>query len=908
MDTAEIRRRFLAHFERDGHTAVPSASLLLDDPNLLFVNAGMVPFKPYLLGQETPPYVRATSVQKCIRTPDIEDVGKTTRHGTFFEMCGNFSFGDYFKEHAIELAWDLVTRPVADGGWGLEESRLYPSVYADDAEAARLWTKVTGLPDERVLRLGKVENYWSMGVPGPGGPCSEILYDRGPAYGPDFDPTALGPDMPGPLEDRLLEIWNLVFMQDDLSAVRSKADFDIAGPLPAQNIDTGMGLERVALLSQGVENMYEIDNVYPVIATATEMTGRRYGADREDDVRLRVVADHVRSSMMLIGDGVTPGNEGRGYVLRRLLRRAVRSMRLLGWEDPALPELMPVSRDVMATTYTELHTDWDRIARVAFAEEDAFRKTLQAGTAIFDLAAGEVRRGGGTRIGGDQAFALHDTYGFPIDLTLEMAAEAGLAVDEGGFRALMGEQRERAKADARAKKGVHLDTGAYREVLDAHGPTEWLAYETLETESRPLALLREGRPVDSLGVGEVGEIVLDRTPFYAESGGQAADAGTIELDGGRLEVLDVQRPVRGLVVHQVRVVDGELAAGSLSGGGALLHARVDPEWRTGARQAHSGTHVVHAALREVLGPTALQAGSYNRPGYLRLDFGWTTALAPDQVRAVEDVSNRALRADLPVAAAYMSLPEAREWGALALFGETYDPGQVRVVEIGGPWSRELCGGTHVAHSSQIGTVVVTGESSVGSGNRRIEAFTGVEGFAYLARERDVVAQLTTMLKTRPDDLVGRVGDILERLRTVEKESERARTGQLLAQGATLAEAAEVVNGIHVVVRRLDGAAGGDVRTLALDVRGRLPQDRPGVVVLIGVADGKVSVVAATTEEARARGLSAAALVGAVGPLVGGRGGGKADVAQGGGADASRVDEALALVPRAVHDAVAEGDR
>lgn len=889
MDTAEIRRRFVAHFERNGHTPVASASLLLDDPNLLFVNAGMVPFKPYFLGQESPPYPRATSVQKCVRTPDIEDVGKTTRHGTFFEMCGNFSFGDYFKEGAIELAWELVTKPVADGGFGLEESRLYPSILDGDDEALQLWRKATGLPDERILRLGKKENYWSMGVPGPGGPCSEILYDRGPAYGPDFDPSRLGPDMPFELEDRLLEIWNLVFMQDELSAVRSKEDFDIAGSLPKKNIDTGMGLERVAFLLQGRENMYEIDVMLPVIERAQELTGRRYGADHEDDVRFRVVADHVRSSMMLIADGVTPGNEARGYVLRRLLRRAVRSMRLLGYDDPALPELFPISRDKMGETYTDLHKDWDRISRVAFAEEEAFRKTLQAGTQIFDLAATDVKSAGGSTLSGERAFALHDTYGFPIDLTLEMASEAGLSVDEPGFRALMAEQRERAKADARAKRGQHADTGVYRSVLDEYGPTDWLAYETLETESRALALFREGIAVPSLATGEVGELVLDRTPFYAESGGQAADAGTIEFDGGRLEVLDVQRPVRGLVVHQVRVVDGELNPR------LALHARVDPEWRTGARQAHSGTHVVHAALREVLGPSALQSGSYNRPGYLRLDFGWTTALHPDQLRDIERVSNEALRADLPVGWQYMTLSEAKDWGAIALFGETYDDRSVRVVEIGGPWSRELCGGTHVDHSSQIGTVVVTGESSVGSGNRRIEAFTGVEGFSYLARERDVVQQLTGLLKAQPDDLVPRISDLVERLRAAEKEIERARVGQLLAAAGELAAGAAKVGPVNLVAHRADGAAGGDVRTLALDVRGRLPQGEPGVVVVIGAADGKVSVVAALNDAAQARGLSANDLVRVVGPLVGGKGGGKADVAQGGGTDASRIDEALAVV-------------
>ncbi|MFC7502451.1 alanine--tRNA ligase [Nocardioides sp. GCM10030258] len=888
LTSAEIRNRFLAHFEGRGHTVVPSASLLLDDPNLLFVNAGMVPFKPYFLGQETPPYARAASVQKCIRTPDIEEVGKTTRHGTFFEMCGNFSFGDYFKEGAIELAWELVTKSQADGGFGLDESLLYPSVLDGDDEAIGLWKKITGLSDDRIVRLPPKENYWSMGIPGPGGPCSEILIDRGPEFGADRDWDA---------GDRYLEFWNLVFMQDELSAVRSKSDFDIAGQLPNKNIDTGMGLERVAYLLQGKSNMYEIDVVFPVIEKTMALTGKTYGAAYDDDVRFRVVADHIRSSMMLISDGVTPGNEGRGYVLRRLLRRAVRNVRLLGYEDPALPELFPVSRDRMGESYPDLIADWGRIAQVAFAEEEAFRKTLQAGTQIFDLAAGQVKGAGATTIPGDKAFALHDTYGFPIDLTLEMASEAGLSVDEDGFRQLMAEQRNRAKADARSKKGQHADTGVYRGILDANGPTEWLAYETLETESRALAVLKEGAAVKSLVAGEVGEVVLDRTPFYAESGGQVADAGVIEFDGGKLEVLDVQRPVRGLVVHQVRVLEGELPAEARQ-----LQAKVDPDWRTGARQAHSGTHVVHAALREVLGPTALQSGSYNRPGYLRLDFGWLSALSPDQVQQIELVSNNALRADLPVGWEYMTLSEARDWGALALFGETYNNEKVRVVEIGGPWSRELCGGTHVDHSSQIGTIVVTGEASVGSGNRRIEAFTGVEGFSYLARERDVVSQLSTLLKIQPDDIVGRVGDLLERLKQSEKEIEKARLAQLLSGGAALADGAADVNGVRLVVQRLDGATGGDVRTLATDVRARLSGDTPAVVVLIGAADGKAAIVAALNDAAQARGLAAGELVRAAAPLLGGKGGGKADMAQGGGTDVSRIDEALAAVTATVAQA------
>ena len=883
MQTAEIRRRFLAHFENAGHTVVPSAPLLFDDPNLLFVNAGMVPFKPYLLGQVTPPYPRATSVQKCVRTGDIDEVGKTTRHGTFFQMNGNFSFGDYFKAGAITHAWSLITSSVDDGGLGFDPDTIWVTVLHSDDEARSLWKEIAGLPDERIQSRGLLDNYWHMGVAGPGGPASEIYVDRGPEFGPDGGPVVD--------EDRFLEIWNLVFMQEEITNVRAKDQFDVLGDLPNKNIDTGMGLERVAYLLQGKGNLYEIDEVYPVIEKASEISGRTYGKDHADDVRFRVVADHVRSGLMLMGDGVTPGNEARGYVLRRLLRRAVRSMRLLGYDDPALPELLPVSLDRMKASYPELEADFPRISQIAYAEEDAFRQTLGKGTQIVESAAIAVKDGGGTTLPGEQAFALHDTYGFPIDLTLEMASEQGLAVDEDGFRALMAEQRSRAKADAKSKKGAHADTTVYRAALDANGPTDWLAYTDLTTESRVIALIAGGDSVPALVAGSVGEVVLDRTPFYAESGGQHADAGVLTWDGGRAEVLDVQRPVRGLVVHQVRVLEGELTLDR------TLEAAVDPEWRLGARQAHSGTHVVHAALREVLGPTALQSGSYNRPGYLRLDFGWNGALSPDQLHAVEEASNRALRADLPVRAQVMSLPEARDFGALALFGETYGE-DVRVVEIGGPWSRELCGGTHVERSSQIGTLVITSDGSVGAGNRRIEALTGIEGFEYLARERDVVRQLTDILKTQPDDVPARVKDLVERLKNAEKVAERLKAAQLLGAAGDIAGAAKDINGVAYVGHHAAGAGGGDVRTLALDIRGRL-RDRPAVVVVIGDAGDKPAAVVALNDAAQDRGLSANQLIGVVGDKIGGRGGGKADVAQGGGTDVSAIPAALAAVEAAL---------
>ncbi len=892
MQTAEIRRRFLEHFAQRGHTVVPSASLVSPDPSLLFTVAGMVPFIPYLTGREPAPYPRATSVQKCVRTLDIEEVGKTTRHGTFFQMNGNFSFGDYFKDGAIQHAWDLITGSVDDGGLGFDPEKIWVTVYLDDDEAAEAWKRIAGLPDERIQRRGLKDNYWHTGQPGPGGPCSEIYVDRGPEHGPDGGPVVD--------EDRFLEIWNLVFMQHQIDDVRSKEEFRIVGDLPKKNIDTGMGLERVAYLLQGVDNLYEIDEVYPVLRRAAELAGVTYGADHEADVRLRVVADHVRSGLMLIGDGVTPGNEGRGYILRRLLRRAVRSMKLLGVDGASLPELLPVSKDAMKASYPELETDFARISAVAYAEEEAFRRTLTSGTVLFDTAVAEAKKAGTPALTGAQAFSLHDTYGFPIDVTLEMAAEQGVTVDEEGFRALMTEQRDRARADARAKKTGSVDVLAYRRLLAEHGPTDWRAYETLRTDSRVLGVVAESGDDDGAGdrvatPGEITRVVLDRTPFYAESGGQVADAGHLVWDGGRAEVLDVQRPVKGLVAHQVRVLEGELRTG------AELVAEVDHEWRLSACQAHSGTHVVHAALRQVLGPQALQSGSYNRPGYLRLDFAWQGALSGRQRADIEDVANAAVRADHRVSASYMSLPEAQAIGALALFGETYGE-QVRVVEIGGPWSRELCGGTHVRGSAQIGTIALTGESSVGSGARRVEAVVGLEGFRYLARERDLVRQLSELLKTPQDNLTERVSGMMARLRDLDRELAELRAQQTVAAAGQMAAGARDVEGVALVTGSPAGLGGNELRTLALDVRGRLPADRPGVVLLAGDSGGKVALVAALNSAAQEAGLSADEVLRAAAASVGGRGGGKPDVAQGGGTDPAGIPAALQAGEQAVRGA------
>ncbi|NEB54602.1 alanine--tRNA ligase, partial [Streptomyces griseus] len=811
MRTADIRSRFLDFFAARGHTVVPGAPLPTPDPTLLFVNAGMVPFKPYFTGEAAPPWERATSVQKCVRTLDIEEVGRTTRHGSFFRMNGNFSFGDYFKKEAIAYAWELSTSPQAEGGYGLDPDRIWVTVHHSDTASRSIWRRVAGLPDERIVDRGDEDNFWSMGVPGPCGPCSELYYDRGPALGREGGPAVD--------EDRYTEFWNLVFMQYERGPGPGKSGYPILGELPRRNIDTGMGLERMATLLQGVDNLYEIDETRPVLQRAADLAGVRYGADPEADVRLRVVADHVRTALMLLADGTTPGNEGRGYVLRRILRRAVRSMRLLGYEDPALAELLPVARDCMAPSYPEVADAYPRIADRAGAEEDAFRSSLKQGTTVLDTAVARVKESGGRSLPGAQAFLLHDTYGFPIDLTLEMAAEQGVEVDREGFTALMNEQRERARADARARKaGGAVDTTALRPVLDAHGPTDWRAWDTLETESRVLALRGPTGPVPVARTGDIVTVVLDRTPFYAESGGQESDAGLLSGTSVEAEVLDVQRPLPGLVAHQVRITAGELALDD------TVHAAVDPEWRLGARQAHSGTHVLHAALREVLGPTALQAGSYNRPGYLRLDFPWRGAPSATVRGEIEEAANRALRRDLPVGVRWMTLPEAKELGALALFDETYGE-RVRVVEIGGAWSRELCGGTHVERAAQIGTVALTSEGSVGAGMRRLEAAVGIEGFGYLARERDLVARIAEQLGAPRAELPDRIAGLLDRLKAADREN--ARLGQQVtsARAGELAEAATGANGVRTVTTTVTGSA-QEARALALAVRDRLPAGLP----------------------------------------------------------------------------------
>ncbi len=886
VDSAEVRSRWLRFFESENkqnlkHTVVPSAPLIADDPNLLLVNAGMVPFKPYFLGEITPPYLRATSVQKCVRTLDIDEVGKTTRHASFFQMCGNFSFGDYFKEGAIALAWELLTTPINDGGYGFPEEKLWVTVYLDDDEAADIWHKKIGIPLDRIQRRGMADNFWSMGVPGPCGPCSEIYVDRGPVYGKEGGPIAD--------EDRYLEIWNLVFMQNIRGEGGGKDTFPIIGELPAKNIDTGLGLERTAALLQGVDNIYEIDTTMAILKMASQLSGVRYGKNPKSDISLRVIADHARTCAMLIGDGVTPGNEGRGYVLRRMMRRATRNMRLLGAQDSNMSELITASITTMAPQYPQLLADKKRIITVAVAEEETFLQTLKSGTAIFDIASKNLKKSGAKKLSGEETFKLHDTYGFPFDLTLEMASEQGLAIDEEGFRRLMAEQRDRAKADSRLKKSGHTDLTQYRNILDAHGATEFVGYTQLSTESKISGILIDGVSRKEASVGDEVEIVLDRTPFYAEGGGQLADAGRITLDGGAIvEIDDVQNPLPGLSVHRGRLIKGAIAVGN------SVLAEIDSERRRGISRAHTATHMVHKAFREVLGERATQAGSENAPGRFRFDFPSAGAVSEKDLADVESRVNSLLLDDLPVTAHVMSQDEARDIGAMALFGEKYGE-RVRVVSVG-DWAKELCGGTHVARSGELGIVKLLGESSIGAGVRRVEALVGTDAYNFLVREHILLNSLTELIKgSRPEELPEKISELLSRIRAIEKELAGIRTAKALSDSQNLLKKSEKIGKINFIGAQLaDEISGDDLRQIALNLRAGISTS---VIALVSSNAEKIVLVIATDDGARTFGMKAGALVKSASVILGGGGGGKDDFAQGGGVDKSKISESFEVIKK-----------
>ena len=878
MDSNSIRDTFITFFTERDHRRVPSGSLVPNDPSLLLTNAGMVPFKPYFLGEQTPPHKRAVTAQRCMRAGgkhnDIDAVGRTPRHLTFFEMMGNFSFGDYYKEKACPYAWDLVTE-----GFGLDPELLWVTVFHTDDEAFEIWREEVGVRPERIIRIPTSDNFWSMGVAGPCGPCSEIFVDIGEDYGP------AAPDGPGGSEDRYMEIWNLVFMQNECNA-----EIQPVGELPMKNIDTGMGLERVAMILQNKRTVFETDVLRGMVDAAEDLTGVKYGEDEKVDVSLRILADHGRSVSFMLADGVLPSNEERGYVLRLIMRRAIRNARLLGHTGSVLPALIRRNTELMGTAYPELLERKDLTLDVAQREEERFDASLRNGVALLESEVEKVRSAGGTSLPGDVAFKLHDTYGFPVEMTIEIAREAELDVDHPEFARLMDEQRQRARAARKGDDdGVGLD--AAMRVFEEKGPVEFIGYEHLTCDSTVVALLVDGAPVPVLAEGQRGDVVLDRTVFYAEGGGQVGDRGALNSVAVRADVLDTQRLVPGLIGHRVSVAAGELAVGD------TVTASVDAGARRSAERAHTATHILHWILRDRLGEHATQAGSLVEPGRLRFDFNHFEGLGESRLEDISAELQERVLGDDSVRAYETSFDFAKSIGAMAMFGEKYGD-FVRVVEVG-EYSKELCGGTHVPHTSNIGVAVVTHEGSVASNVRRIEALVGAEGIAHLEQRASVLQEAAERLKSTPDEFVEKLDRLLQQHKEMERKLAAIERKEADAEAGDLAAAAEQVNGARlVVVRRDEGVE--VLRSLAGQLKGRLGS---GVVVLGTAGEGRANLVGAVTKDLVERGLSARDLLAAGASLLGGGGGGKPDLAISGGPSADRLDDALAAVAEAARTAL-----
>ncbi len=870
MRSDEIRHTFLEFFRDRDHRVWPSSSLIPNDPTIFLTVAGMVQFKPYFLGEAVPEHPRATSDQKCVRIrgklDDIDIIGTTTRHLTFFEMLGNFSFGDYFKRDAIRWAWELSTT-----GFGFAPERLWATIYVEDDEAEQLWLSETDLPAERIVRRGYEDNYWTMGGAGPCGPCSELFYDRGPEHGIDGGPEAD--------ETRFLEFWNLVFMQ-----YAQDEQGTVLGELPNKNVDTGLGMERLAMLLQDVPNIYETDLIRPILDRASDVTGVAYGNDADADVSLRVIADHARSTAFLIADGVLPSNEGRGYVLRRLLRRVVRHARLLGCDAPVMPALMEAVRTTLVDGWPELAQQRELVERVTAAEESSFARTLRDGMAMLNSAIADAREQGQAELGGATAFMLHDTFGFPVDLTIEIAREQGLGLDRDAFAEQMEAQRSRARAAARpgSSAGDGASAETYRAALAQSGLVSFVGYIEHEADSRLSALVAPGGLLERAEEGDELEVVLARTPFYAEGGGQLGDHGLISTDTGRLAVRDTYAPLQGLTVHRAQVIAGEVSPGQDA------HVVIDARRRAAIKRGHTATHVLHATLKEVLGDHAAQAGSAIDAGRFRFDFPHFEAVGRDALTEVEERVNARMAADPEVRTIETSQEDARAMGAVALFGEKYGE-RVRVVEIG-DFSRELCGGTHVEHAGEVGLFTILSEGSIAANLRRIEAVTGPEAFAHLAKERMVAQQVAQLLKVSSDDVVERVGELLQRVRQAEREAAAARQATLRASAGALVEGAERVDGVAVLAAAVEGADRDGLKALALDLRNRL--DRGVVVLGTQNADGSAQLVAVVSPDLLERGVQARELLHPGARVVGGGAGGKGEVAQAGGRDGARLADAL----------------
>jgi alanyl-tRNA synthetase len=856
---SDIRRTYIEFFKHREHTVVPSASLIPNDPGLLLTVAGMVPFKPYLLGEEPAPYPRAVTSQKCIRTVDIDIVGTTARHMSFFEMLGNFSFGDYFKEKAIPYAYEFITEHL-----GMDVDRLWFTVHDSDDEAAEIWIDGVGVRPDRLQRRPDSENFWQMGVAGPAGPSSEIFYDRGPEFGEDGGPVVD--------EERFMEFWNLVFMQ----YVQDRP-FHVVGDLPARNIDTGMGLDRISVLLQEVDNVFLTDLVRPVLAAAEAVTGRRYGDDPGGDVSLRIMADHGRAISFLIGDGVVPSNEGRGYVLRRLLRRAVRHAWQLGAEDSVTPALVAATVEVMGDAYPALRSARDGITETAEREEVRFRRTLESGHTLLADELDRIDEGG--ILPGSTAFKLHDTFGFPVELTEEITAERGLAVDLAGFETAMEQQRTRARAARHAE--ADADATEYLAIFDRFGPSAFVGYETVEAAGTVLAMLRDGAPVTDAPEGSEVEIFFDVTPFYGESGGQVGDTGTATTETGSLTITDTQHAVTGLHGHRATVRTGSISVGQTA---ALS---VSPGRRERIRKSHTGTHILHWALRSVLGSHVQQSGSLVESGRLRFDFSHYGGLSEEELLTVERLANERVIENARVRTTEVARQEAEEMGAIAFFGDKYGD-RVRVVEAGG-YSRELCGGTHVPSTGQIGPLIVIGESSIGSNLRRIEAYTGSAGYDYLSGLRSELRRAADFLRVRPDGLADAAEAVVARTKAQEERIEafEARSRSEVAVGI-VAEAVEI-GGVRLAVASHDGLSPDELRQLAMQVRDRIGS---GVAVVGSVRDGKAGLVGTVSPDLVGRGVSAADIVGPAARLVGGGGSKDPELVQAGGPDGAALGAAL----------------
>ena len=879
MDGSSIRKVFLNFFAERDHTIVPSAPLVPDDPTLLLTNAGMVPFKPYFVGQKTPPYRRATSVQKCFRTVDLEEVGRTARHLTFFEMLGNFSFGDYFKQDACRWAWELVTTKFL-----LEPGRLWATVYETDDEAAEIWEKVVGVPPERILRRGREDNFWSMGVAGPCGPCSELLYDRGEAFGATYTGTG---EVDG---ERYLEIWNLVFMQylqDDRG--------EIVGNLPKPSVDTGAGLERIAAILQDVPTAFETDLLAPILKAAEEVTGAAYGESAGTDMSLRILADHPRAMAMLIADGVLPSNEGRGYVLRRLIRRAVRRARLLGVDRPLLTQLTEVAVDLFGRDYPEVARSADLIQRVVASEEARFDDTLRRGLARLEDEIALAKARGEAKLEGKVVFELHDTYGFPFDLTAEFAADEGLVVDPQEFEQHMSVQRRRAKEARRSGGELSADAEVLRGIVAGYDATEFLGYEVINGEGSVELIIRGLAEVPVLEEGKDGELVLDRTTFYPEGGGQIGDRGTIVTPTGRFSVEDTQRlATGGPILHRGRVVAGEIRVGQHA------ETRVDPSHRAGVQRSHTATHMIHWALRDRLGEHAHQKGSLVEPGRLRFDFQHFEPVGAETLSGIEEEVNSRVLSDDAVHAFETTYDQATALGAMALFGEKYGD-YVRVVEVG-YYSKELCGGTHVHHTGQVGVIKILGESSIAAGTRRIESYTGIAGLNYLNAQAERLRRAADLLRTDPEGVVDKLEKLLETSKALEAQLSKQKAAGVEDEVKAILASDDVrpVGSSKLVVLKREGRSVDELRKLAIMLRDRLAS----AVVALGTAlDGKANLVVAVSRDLVQRGVSAQDLVAPGAARLGGRGGGKPDLVVGGGTQVAELDAALDAVRQSAQAAL-----